>query len=370
LAVSYVQKSGIEVEAGESAGLPDTDAPLGSSRIPAVAFQNVVGSSPSLRRAIHLGCKVANHTATNVLLNGETGTGKELFARGIHYSGPNAGQPFVAINCAAIPEHLLESELFGHEKGAFTGADTVKKGLLEFAAKGTVFLDEIGELPASLQPKLLRVLEERKVRRVGGLREIDIQCRIIAATNRDLADFVKDGRFRADLFYRLSIFRLELPSLRDRPGDIDVLARFFLESLCREHEVRPKTLSGAALALLRAYGWPGNVRELKNAMEGALIVCDGDVVQPEHLPKHLQGKSAPPTTAAPAEPTPEVNSITIPDSGLRLEEAEKQLLEATLRLANYNQSLTARMLGVSRPTVIRMMDRYGLRTRKDLITDE
>jgi two-component system response regulator AtoC len=367
LAVRYAQKSERVVEREELRRFDPPDAvSLTSVRIPAVAFQNVVGSSPSLRRAIHLGCKVANHTATNVLLNGETGTGKELFARGIHYSGPNAGDPFVAINCSAIPEHLLESELFGHERGAFTGADTLKKGLLEFAGSGSVFLDEIGELPSSLQPKLLRVLEERKVRRVGGLREIEIGCRVIAATNRDLSDFVKDSRFRADLYYRLSIFRLELPPLRDRVGDIDLLARFFLDTLCRDHEVRPKQLSAATLALLRAYAWPGNVRELKNTMEGALIVCDGDLVQPEHLPKFLQGKSN--GTAASVQTTAELNAIRIPEHGLRLDEAEKQLLEATLRLAEFNQSLAARMLGVSRPTVIRMMEKHGLKTRRRLET--
>jgi two-component system, NtrC family, response regulator AtoC len=368
LAVRYAQNSGIAPAPERVRRLDQpAESTITSARIPAVAFQNVVGSSPSLRRAIHLGCKVANHTGTNVLLHGETGTGKELFARGIHYSGPNAGDPFVAINCSAIPEHLLESELFGHEKGAFTGADTLKKGLLEFAGDGTVFLDEIGELPASLQPKLLRVLEERKVRRVGGLREIEIGCRVIAATNRDLQEFVRDGLFRADLYYRLSIFRLELPPLRERLGDIDLLARFFLDTLCRDHEVRPKQLSSAVQSLLRAYTWPGNVRELKNTMEGALIVCDGDLVQPEHLPRNLQTK-APVTVVAEAPPA-DVNAIHIPDSGLRLEEAEKQLLEATLRLAQYNQSLAARMLGVSRPTVIRMMEKHGLRTRRSLETD-
>src|SRR5690606_25815205 len=161
----------------------------------------------------------------------------ELFARGIHYSGANAADPFVAINCSAIPEHLLESELFGHEKGAFTGAETQKRGLFEFAGNGTVFLDEIGELPASLQPKLLRALEERKVRRVGGLKEIEIGCRVIAATNRDLNVFVQEGHFRADLYYRLSVFRLELPPLRERHGDVDILARYFVDNICREHGV-------------------------------------------------------------------------------------------------------------------------------------
>src|SRR5687768_6951797 len=212
-------------------------------RIPAVAFHNVVGSSSAIRRVIDLGCKVAGHPGTTVLIQGETGTGKELFARGVHYSSPNSADPFVAINCSAIPEHLLESELFGHEKGAFTGADSQKRGLFEFAGNGTVFLDEIGEMPQSLQPKMLRALEERKVRRVGGLKEIDIGCRVIAATNRDLSTFVQEGHFRADLFYRLGVFRLELPPLRDRVSDIDMLSRFFVDSICREHGIRPKRIA-------------------------------------------------------------------------------------------------------------------------------
>lgn len=334
------------------------EAPLTTAWIPAVAFQNVVGSSPSIRRAIHLGCRVANHPNTTVLIHGETGTGKELFARGVHYSSPNASEPFVAINCSAIPEHLLESELFGHEKGAFTGADSQKRGLLEFAGQGTVFLDEIGDLPATLQPKLLRVLEERKVRRVGGLKEIDIQCRIVAATNRDLATNVVEGHFRADLYYRLGVFSIELPPLRQRHGDIDGLARYFLDSLCRVQGVKPKKFSAEAMDALRNYGWPGNVRELKNAVEGALIVCDGEMIRPEHV--IVRRRASVPTPMLEGAP---IAIIRIPETGLSLDEAEKQLIEATLRLTKGNLSRTARMLGVSRPTILRKLDRYGIKRR-------
>ena len=329
-------------------------------RIPAIAFQNVVGSSPAIRRAIHLGCRVANHPGTTVLIHGETGTGKELFARGVHYSSPNAAEPFVAINCSAIPEHLLESELFGHEKGAFTGADSQKRGLLEFAGAGTVFLDEIGDLPATLQPKLLRVLEERKVRRVGGLREIEISCRIVAATNRDLATHVVEGHFRADLYYRLGVFSIELPPLRQRHGDIELLSRFFLESFCRAQGIPPKKFTPDALDALRNYGWPGNVRELKNAIEGALIVCDGEWIRPENV--IVRRRASVPTPMV--EGTP-VAIIRIPETGLSLDDAEKQLIEATLRLTKGNLSRTARMLGVSRPTILRKLDRYGIRRRLD-----
>lgn len=338
-------------------------------RIPAIAFHNVVGSSAAIRKVIDLGCKVAGHPGTTVLIQGETGTGKELFARGVHYSSPSAADPFVAINCSAIPEHLLESELFGHEKGAFTGADTQKRGLFEFAGDGTVFLDEIGELPQSLQPKLLRALEERKVRRVGGLKEIEIGCRVIAATNRDLSTFVQEGHFRADLFYRLSVFRLELPPLRDRVGDIDVLARFFVDNICREHGIAAKRIAPETSELLRKYRWPGNVRELKNALEGAMIVCDVDTIQPEHIAIRARNHSDVNTAVASAATHEDVDVIRIPKSGLTLNEAERQLLESTLRMASFNQSLAARMLGVSRPTIVRMMQKHGLRTRKDLITD-
>ena len=340
---------------------------LSEPRIPALAFQNIVGGSASIRRVIDLGCKVAAHPGTTVLIQGETGTGKELFARGVHYSGASAADPFVAINCSAIPEHLLESELFGHERGAFTGADTQKRGLFEFAGNGTVFLDEIGELPASLQPKLLRALEERRVRRVGGLKEFEIGCRVIAATNRDLNVFVQDGHFRADLYYRLSVFRLELPPLRERHGDIDVLTRFFVDSICREHGLAAKRISPEAAELLRRYTWPGNVRELKNAVEGALIVCDGDTLLPEHISLRTRRPAEPAMEVV--QPSEELEIIRIPKAGLTLKEAERQLLESTLRMARFNQSLAARMLGVSRPTIVRMMQKHGFRTKRDLIAE-
>ena len=352
-----------------------TEGSVSSTRIPAVAFQNVVGSSPAIRDVVNLGCRVAAHPGTTVLIEAETGAGKELFARGIHYSSKAASEPFVAINCSAIPEHLLESELFGHEKGAFTGADGQKRGLFEFAGKGTVFLDEIGELPASLQPKLLRALEERTVRRIGGLKEVEIQCRVIAATNRELANVVSEGYFRADLYYRLSGFRLQLPPLRERPGDIELLARYFIDQISREHHISAKRFAPATIEMLKGYRWPGNVRELKNAMEGALIVCEGDVILPEHVPLNRRTAPVPAAAAAPAqvpaEPAgpPAAGTIVIPMTGLTLDAAEKQLLESTLRLANFNQSQAARMLAVSRPTITRMMAKHGLRTKREIVSE-
>jgi two-component system, NtrC family, response regulator AtoC len=352
LAVEQIQRQAIRATA-----TPVEEPPASATRIPAVAFQNIVGTSPVLRRAIELGCRVANSPSTTVLIQGDTGTGKELFARGIHYSSPNAPEPFVAINCSAIPEHLLESELFGHEKGAFSGADSLKKGLLEFAGNGTVFLDEIGDLPTNLQPKLLRVLEERQVRRVGGLRELEINCRIVAATHRDLQKSVEEGHFRADLFYRLSVFTIQLPPLRDRTGDVEVLARYYLDSICRDHGIKPKKFTPEALAALSNYSWPGNVRELKNAVEGAIIVSEGEWIRPEHVV--VRRRTSVPTPMSETAPVAAV--IRVPETGLTLENAERQLLEATLKLTKFNISRTARMLAVSRPTVLRKLEQFGIK---------
>jgi transcriptional regulator with PAS, ATPase and Fis domain len=331
------------------------DAP--PTRIPPIAFQNVVGSSAAIRHAVALGCKIASHPATTVLLTGETGTGKELFARGIHYSSEQAGEPFVAINCAAIPEDLLESELFGHERGAFTGAASQKRGLLEFAGSGTVFLDEIGEMPTSLQPKLLRVLEERRVRRLGGFRENEITCRIIAATNRDLTTLVADGRFREDLYYRLNVFRITIPAVRDREEDILLLARYFVDAFCREKSWTPKVFSQDSLAVLSGYHWPGNVRELKNAVEGAVIMSETHRIEPEHL--MVRRRTTVPASMS-VGTTPVAAVIPIPKTGLLLDDAERQLITATMQLAKNNQSQAARMLGISRPTIIRKLKKYGL----------
>ena len=324
---------------------------------PAGAFRNAVGASAGVQRAVLLGCKVARHATTTVLIQGETGTGKELFARGIHYAGPQEGEPFVAINCAAIPENLLESELFGHEKGAFTGADQQKRGLLEFAGRGTVFLDEVSELPAGTQAKLLRVLEDRRVRRVGGLAEYQVNCRVIAATNRDLSGAVARGEFREDLYYRLNVFRIDLPPLRDRANDVELLAWHFLDSLCRERGLPPREFSPGALLAIRTYSWPGNVRELKNTIERAIILAEGEVIEGEHVV--IQQRSVSPALTAETS-VHAAAAIVVPPDGITLEEAERQLIGATLKLARNNHSLAAKMLGLSRPTILRKIRKYGL----------
>jgi DNA-binding NtrC family response regulator len=242
----------------------------------------LVGEDLSLRK-VFAGLQRAAATDTTVLLEGESGTGKELFARSLHALSPRADAPFVAINCAAIPETLLETELFGHEKGAFTGAVARKPGKFEMAHRGTLFLDEIGDLPLSLQAKILRALEEKRFERVGGTASVQVDVRLVAATNRGLRAAVAARRFREDLFFRLSVFPITVPPLRDRPGDIPLLARYFVDRFCRDMKKKPIVLSPAAVENLVSYRWPGNVRELQNCIERAVILAEGDSILPRHL---------------------------------------------------------------------------------------
>jgi DNA-binding NtrC family response regulator len=242
----------------------------------------LVGEDPSLRKVFSSLQRAAVTDAT-VLLEGESGTGKELFARSLHALSPRADAPFVAINCAAIPENLLETELFGYEKGAFTGAVGRKPGKFEMAHRGTLFLDEIGDLPISLQAKILRALEERRFERVGGTASVQVDVRLVAATNKGLRAAVAARRFREDLYFRLSVFPITVPPLRDRPGDIPVLARYFVDRFCRDLKKKSLVLSPPALEHLQAYRWPGNVRELQNCIERAVILTDGDTILPRHL---------------------------------------------------------------------------------------
>ena len=308
----------------------------------------------------------------SVLLLGETGAGKEVMAEAIHSRSPRAGKPLLRLNCAALSETLLESELFGHEKGAFTGADKSKPGLLETADGGTVFLDEIGEMPATLQAKLLRVLEERMVTRVGGLRPKPIDVRFISATHRDLGAESSRGRFRQDLFFRLNGISLVIPPLRERPGEIEALARAFLAAGRAPGAPEP-TLSPAAVAALKAHPWPGNVRELRNVMGRALVLSGGGTIEPEHLNlEHPRPSSAPPPGPAPApEPTPAPAPAPAPAANAAgplsaaIDALEKQrILDALERCAG-NQSRAAKMLGISRGTLLSRLDAFGIpRPRK------
>jgi len=312
------------------------------------SFDRIVGGSAALRGAIEMARKIAGARLTTVMLVGETGTGKELFARGIHCEGPNASAPFVAVNCAAIPESLLESELFGHEAGAFTGARVRKHGLMELAGCGTLFLDEVHHLPFALQPKLLRALEERRVRRLGGTQEIAIECRVIAATNVAIERAVESGEFREDLFYRLNVLRVDIPALRERAGDVARLARHFLEHHTREQDRAEKTLAPEALDLLMSHSWPGNVRELKNVIERATVLSGDDtVVRASYV--MLQRRSGRPSSSD------VVGEIEIPLAGKTMEQIEQEAVQLTLQLTNGNQSKAARILGISRPTLSRIM---------------
>ena len=328
-------------------------AEVGVSELPqaerAFGFRNIVGESSLLRDALRLAERVAAARRTTVLLIGETGTGKELFARGIHYAGLSESDPFVAINCAAIPENLLESELFGHERGAFTGAQTRKQGLLELAGQGTLFLDEVHHMPRQLQPKLLRALESRMVRRLGGLNEFPIECRIIAASSPLLEQGVASGEFREDLYYRLNVFSITLPPLRERLDDVELIARSFLNDETREYQ-QPKRFSDDAIAALLVHRWPGNIRELKNVVERAAILSgDSAVVRAEHL--MIQRR-----TVRAVEPPPETGSeIRIPPTGKLMEDIEREAVALTLKLTNGNQAAAARLLGISRPTLAKKM---------------
>ena len=293
---------------------------------------NLIGESSRMKDVYQFLARVAP-TDSNVLLQGESGTGKELAARAIHRNGPRSGKSFVAINCAAIPEGLLESELFGHEKGAFTGAVAQKKGRLEMANGGVVFLDEIGELAPALQVKLLRVLQEREFERVGGMRPISVDIRLIAATIQDLGEAVKAGTFRKDLFYRLNVLSLVMPPLRERREDIPMLAEYFTTKYIKKLNSRIKKLSPDAIAYLVKYDWPGNVRELENAIERALVLSPSEVVQPEDLPESILEKG-----------------ITSSDEAAnyhhQVKELKKQLILNALEQTNRNYTEAAELLGV------------------------
>ena len=309
----------------------------------------VVGEAPALARAVSLAERVAA-TDSTVLLRGESGTGKDLFARAIHFSSPRAAGPWVKVNCGALPEHLLESELFGHEKGAFTGAVRQKRGRFEDADRGTLFLDEIGELPLALQVKLLQVIEEKTFLRVGGNQPVKVDVRIIAATNRDLEAMARERQFREDLFFRLNVFPISLPPLRERPGDVRALVRFFFE----RHGASPDRVLPDAMRELERYRFPGNVRELENTLERAMILAGSDPIGPEHL-----------SFARPEMMSSESWVPRIPPDGLSLDVLERELILQAIELARGNKSQAARLLGLTRRTLYSRMEKHGLRRPGD-----
>ncbi len=318
----------------------------------------LVGEDPSLRK-VFASLQRAAATDTTVLLEGESGTGKELFARSLHALSPRADAPFVAINCAAIPETLLETELFGHEKGAFTGAVARKPGKFEMAHRGTLFLDEIGDLPLALQAKILRALEERRFERVGGTALVTVDVRLVAATNKGLRAAVAARRFREDLFFRLSVFPITVPPLRERGGDIPVLARYFVDRFCRDLKKKLLTLSPAALEQLQTYRWPGNVRELQNCIERAVILADGDTILPRHL--NLSFVETSPDTE-PINPWAHVDMTgSLTDVTKRVTvEVERLKIEETLREAEGNKGRAAELLQVSYKSLVSKLREYRM----------
>jgi DNA-binding NtrC family response regulator len=322
-------------------------------------FPRIVGESPAMRAVSQQLQKVAATEAT-VLLLGESGTGKELFARAIHHISDRRDQPFIALNCAAIPESLVENELFGHEKGAFTGAGNRKVGKIELAQRGTLFLDEIGELPLASQAKLLRVLEERRFERVGGTQSIDVDVRIVTATNRDLETRIREKLFREDLYFRISAVPITIPALRDRGDDIDILADHFLEKFCRELGKPPLTLSKEARRRLREYSWPGNVRELQNAIERAVILADGAEITHELL---VCKPAVVNTESAPANLVPETFSWegSLDEVTARAQlHVERVLLENALKDSRWNKTRAAEKLGITPKTLLTKMRATGL----------
>jgi len=313
----------------------------------------LVGSSPPMLEVYKLVAKVATGKST-VLLEGESGTGKELVARAIHANSPRRERPFIPVNCAALPETLLESELFGHEKGAFTGAVGARPGLFEAADGGTLFLDEIGDISPALQVKLLRVLQEQEVRRVGSTVALRLDCRIIVATNRDMAALVKEGRFREDLFYRLNVVRILLPPLRDRREDIPMLAHHFLQQCSGGDSPAIRGFLPETMACLQRYGWPGNVRELENVIERVVSLSRGPLVLPSDLPEAVRQIGAGSTVGSAGDTAGQSGALPT------LEEMEKRYLQQVLQETGGNKVQAAKILGIDRRTLYRMAERFGL----------
>jgi DNA-binding NtrC family response regulator len=311
-------------------------------------FGSFVGTSKRMREVYDLISKIAKSDAS-VIIAGESGTGKELAARTIHDLSPRSKGPFIAVNASAIPENLVESEMFGHERGAFTGATGTRSGCFELAHHGTLFLDEIAEMPLALQPKLLRVLEDGRFRRVGGSQEFAVDVRVLAATNRVPRAAVEDGKLREDLFYRLNVFTVALPPLRERSSDIPLLTQSFLREFNTRHNTRVESCKPEALELLKAYSWPGNVRELRNILERAVILAKGPWIEPSHLPAYVL--DSPGSGMAP--------KIVLP-AGVTAAGAERELILKTLRLCGNNKAEAARQLGLDVKTIRNKLKAYGI----------
>jgi DNA-binding NtrC family response regulator len=338
-----------------------------------VGYDSVVSVSPKMTELMNFVKKVASSEATTILIQGESGTGKDLIAKAIHYESSRHEKPFVAINCSAIPETLMEAELFGHEKGAFTDAKQMKKGLFEAADGGTLFLDEIGELSPLLQAKLLRVLEDQVIRRVGGLRDMQIDVRVIAASNRDLEKAVREGQFRQDLYYRLAIIAIFIPPLRDRKEDILPLVSFFIDRYNRRFKKSVRGITDETRSLILSHNWPGNVRELKNTIERGMILEEEPFLRPVYLPFSV-GESGGRTLFERTSPAdggralPNGRSLPrlyIPEGGTSLEEVEHSMVELAMSQCNGNQTNAAKLLDISRDALRYKLKKFGLARGED-----
>ncbi|MBW1709816.1 MAG: sigma-54-dependent Fis family transcriptional regulator [Deltaproteobacteria bacterium] len=318
-------------------------------------FSNFIGSSEPMQKVFEIIAKVAE-TKTTVLISGGSGTGKELAAKSIHFNSPRSQKPFVAINCGAVPGSLLESEFFGYVKGAFSGADRVKKGLFEEADGGTLFLDEVSELPPDLQVKILRSIQEEEIRRLGEAATRKVDLRVIAATNKNLQEEVREGRFREDLYYRLNVIQLNLPDLKDRTEDISFLAPYFLDNVMKKNNLGQKKLSASTVRALTQYHWPGNVRELMNVIEQAAIMSEGPIITPDDLPFREESVS------------PGGISVSVPEDSLDLKAAlkevtaqtERVIIKRILEMTDQNRTQAAKQLGISRRSLINKIQAYGL----------
>jgi two-component system response regulator AtoC len=320
---------------------------LRASQAQPYALDRIVGESLAMSGLREMLRKVAASPASTVLLTGESGTGKDLAAKVLHYNSQRANRPFVNITCSAIPETLLESELFGHERGAFTDARQQKRGLFEQADGGTVFLDEIGEMVPALQAKLLRFLEEKAFKRVGGAHDIKVDVRVIAATNRNLEEQVRAGQFREDLFYRLNVLPIVLPSLRAHLDDVPALVSFYIDVFNREFRKNVRGVSPEAARQLRAYGWPGNIREVRNAVERAMLLAEGPWLEPQDFPVLAAQRQA-------------AHGIALPSEGVDLEQLERSLVVQALERSGYNQTRAATLLGLNRDQIRYRIEKFGL----------
>jgi len=315
-------------------------------------FGNIIAVSQEMERVLQIAEKIAQSDAATVLIQGESGTGKEVVAHLVHEHSKRQNLPFITVNCANFPEQMLENELCGHEKGAFTDAKEVKKGLLEVSDGGTLFLDEIGDMGVNLQGKILRLVEQKSFRRIGGLKDIQVDVRIVTATNKDLLKLKEEGKFREDLFYRINVASIRLPPLRERPDDILPMTKYFLQKYNEEFHKNVQKISKGVEDFLRNYNWPGNVRELKNVIERAMILGEGDILLMEHLPIEILGQAS--------KQGGMIEGIRIPPEGISMEKVEEALVRQALKMTNGNQTKAAKLLDISRDALRYRMQKFEL----------